>query len=432
MENEFDREIDVLLRDLNGAAKISVSESEHLDADEIAAFAENAVPQNARLRYITHFADCDSCRETLKNFAELENEFQPQTVQDESVVTNTIAAKTIAKTSFLDWFKLPVLAYATAAFTILIIGTVALFAILQSSENSQNSVARVEKINQVTTSNTSTTIYTEPRSEENKATQSNETASSGAAMSNSSASMSNTDAKDSNVSASVNQKSSRTENADKGKPTEKSGSSSFDGLNLQPSPKPTGTTRNARNNLDNADAEVLAQSENRIFNQSQNDDLNEGLFSQSQQMPQNQQTSPTQTAPSTALARKPQSSQNEAKKREAQDLMAAESSARDSSSGSRSVENLPLNGRAMGDKDLASKRTKSVAKSVATKQVNGKTFRRENNVWIDSNYNGKGTTNIVRGSDEYRKLDANVRSIAENLGGEVVIVVANGKAFRIR
>ena len=40
-------------------------------------------------------------------------------------------------------------------------------------------------------------------------------------------------------------------------------------------------------------------------------------------------------------------------------------------------------------------------------------------------------TNVARGSDAFRALDPAVRSMAEQLGGEV-IVVSKGKAYRIR
>lgn len=63
--------------------------------------------------------------------------------------------------------------------------------------------------------------------------------------------------------------------------------------------------------------------------------------------------------------------------------------------------------------------------------VGGKTFKRENNVWYDSVYRGQATTNVARGTNEYKKLDAGLRGIAENLGGTVVVVWKQ-KAYRIQ
>ncbi len=51
--------------------------------------------------------------------------------------------------------------------------------------------------------------------------------------------------------------------------------------------------------------------------------------------------------------------------------------------------------------------------------------------WIDSTYKGQSTTNISRGTNEYKKLDFGLRSIVENLGG-TVIVVWKEKVYRVQ
>lgn len=72
---------------------------------------------------------------------------------------------------------------------------------------------------------------------------------------------------------------------------------------------------------------------------------------------------------------------------------------------------------------------KSMANAETT-SVGGKTFNRSNNTWVDAAYKGQATTNITRGTSEYKKLDADLRRIAENLGG-TVIIVRKDKAYRI-
>src|ERR1044071_4689301 len=37
----------------------------HMDADEMNAYAEGALPEAARSRYFAHLADCDSCRKLV-------------------------------------------------------------------------------------------------------------------------------------------------------------------------------------------------------------------------------------------------------------------------------------------------------------------------------------------------------------------------------
>lgn len=66
-----------------------------------------------------------------------------------------------------------------------------------------------------------------------------------------------------------------------------------------------------------------------------------------------------------------------------------------------------------------------------TINVSGKTFNRRNNVWIDSKYKGQSTTNITRGTEDYKKLDSDLRQTVERLGGTVVIVW-KAKAYKIQ
>ena len=70
MEQGFDKEIDSLLRRGRGGATSRVAaegngggaEQTHLDADELSAFAEGALPSVARLAAAAHLADCAECR----------------------------------------------------------------------------------------------------------------------------------------------------------------------------------------------------------------------------------------------------------------------------------------------------------------------------------------------------------------------------------
>lgn len=65
MKEERNNEIDLLLRRLsgrNGESPRDDRNQTHLDADELSAYAENALPPAARARYTTHLAECTSCR----------------------------------------------------------------------------------------------------------------------------------------------------------------------------------------------------------------------------------------------------------------------------------------------------------------------------------------------------------------------------------
>jgi putative zinc finger protein len=67
MKQETKNEMDLLLRRLGRRDESTVSNAadEHLDADELSAYAENALPAAARARYTAHLAECSNCRKIL-------------------------------------------------------------------------------------------------------------------------------------------------------------------------------------------------------------------------------------------------------------------------------------------------------------------------------------------------------------------------------
>ena len=71
MRQETNNEIDLLLRRLsrrqNGSAPDGdlPADTDHLDADELSSYAENALPKAARARYTEHLAECSRCRELV-------------------------------------------------------------------------------------------------------------------------------------------------------------------------------------------------------------------------------------------------------------------------------------------------------------------------------------------------------------------------------
>src|SRR3954463_11220751 len=50
---------------LESAGTQDASSSAHMDADELNAYAEGALPEAARSRYFAHLADCDRCRKLV-------------------------------------------------------------------------------------------------------------------------------------------------------------------------------------------------------------------------------------------------------------------------------------------------------------------------------------------------------------------------------
>lgn len=124
MAVEFDKEIDALLRKARGID--AAPGSGHLDADEIAAFVENALPNTARQSFTTHLADCSRCRRIL-SVAMAVNE----------VEADVAIAAPIVDTTKVPWysklFKFPALSYALGGL-VLVFGGLFAFSVLRTSE----------------------------------------------------------------------------------------------------------------------------------------------------------------------------------------------------------------------------------------------------------------------------------------------------------
>ncbi len=67
----------------------------------------------------------------------------------------------------------------------------------------------------------------------------------------------------------------------------------------------------------------------------------------------------------------------------------------------------------------------------APRRVGGRSFSKKDGVWYDTAFRGQATINIRRGTDDYRRLDPGLRSIAETLGG-IVVTVWKEKTYRIQ
>ncbi len=84
MKQAENNEIEILLRGLaqreraaanaqsvpqSAKADLPVGTSTHLDADELSAYAENALPLATRARYTAHLVDCDNCRKIVSQLS---------------------------------------------------------------------------------------------------------------------------------------------------------------------------------------------------------------------------------------------------------------------------------------------------------------------------------------------------------------------------
>jgi len=71
-------------------------------------------------------------------------------------------------------------------------------------------------------------------------------------------------------------------------------------------------------------------------------------------------------------------------------------------------------------------------KAPETRSVGGRKFKHQGNAWVDAKFKSSmSVKSISRGSSEFEALDSGLRSIAQQLGGEVIVVWKN-KAYLIR
>lgn len=145
MELKFDKEMDALLRKAakSGAAAAPVLDS-HLDADEISMFAENALPETARPRVVSHMADCDRCRTILANVIVMNAE--DETV--EAAAPLTTADSVEVETQRASWLSglltTKTLAFGFGALALLFAGFLG-FAVIQNLNSGETQLAQADK-----------------------------------------------------------------------------------------------------------------------------------------------------------------------------------------------------------------------------------------------------------------------------------------------
>src|SRR5215468_2980401 len=120
MKSAGNNEIDLLLRRLGGRSggdsfdgNSGPEAGPHLDADELSAYAENALPQAARARYTEHVADCARCRQIVTQLAIAAGVSLPAV---EPVVGRSALAR-----FFASLFSSAVLRYAIPSLTAVVI-----------------------------------------------------------------------------------------------------------------------------------------------------------------------------------------------------------------------------------------------------------------------------------------------------------------------
>lgn len=389
----------------------------HLDADEMNAYAEGALPPATRARYTSHLADCDSCRAVVIDLTLAAQVAAEESRRDEHESASTSKSWWSAIAAAL--FAPPVLRYAVPAVLLLGVIVVALVATRDRSE--PQFVAQKEESKY--DSAASESAPTESSTAQSQPTQPNESA----GVANKPATPTgkteaDTPAKDARLDGTLqaNTNADRTSaapttepkpdlSAAEANPRERNERGVNDGIYAKEpkdAPPPPAASRPA--------SPVAGSS---IEEEKQNREQTTADTSDSKKK-------------ASELGRVSSSKAGEAEDKPSNKPLATDESASRQSgagqAGARTRARRSAN-RGADDNDRSDNSTE-------TRSVAGRRFRRQGDAWVDTAYSSsRSTINVARGSDQYRALAADepgIRSIAEQLGG-VVIVVLKGKAYRI-
>jgi hypothetical protein len=405
-----DSEMDVLLRRF---AKVGsgVKSTQHLDADELNAFAEGALPPAARSLYVSHLADCDDCRRVVGELAAASGRVQEIAVP----ASQRMPAETWWQ-RIGGLFAPSRLRYAAFAAVLIAVAGIGYTVWRQSHETSTGLESPSERVS---------------TSESTRAPQSVEPTSTGVAPTQSPEIAKNV-VTQSTPAPFLDQKQPRSTDVAPPPPPKPA-----DAVARNETAPSTGTTTRAAEPSANAAAPSYAppprveteRADNRSREQQNLGYLGgpqRGESTDKYKVVDDRSRGAGDSAKARDEDRARTGSDQPVAKEESKDVAAARkrSESRTATLASRS---------AAAERQEAPKSDKAGPPEEAdTRTVSGRKFKRQGNAWIDVKLKSSmSIQTISRGSEGFDKLDSGLRSIAQQFGGPVV-VVWKGKAYRIQ
>ncbi len=421
---------------------------EHPDADELTAFAENALPAAARTRYVAHLADCDACRQLAIALMPAENTASESAkhIPPQSVVA---AARPLWREKLAAFFALQGLRYAIPALAATLFLALIVGILVNRRQHTETLVASQEQTK-------TTAARTDSASSESEiATNSDTTANSADQMSGSS-SMSNmantTTAKTTtttttttnntaapargtiNANSSTTPKESHANSASRNDGNISGNTPSVANITQPPAARDKqnfddDAIRTPARNRANTDAAAPPSAATGNANMSAN---SAGVAAVQREREEVSVTSTNVAKASRSNASNSSSSNNAAQTSDSTsfstEARAADRRRATSPATTAAKNDLPLNGRAANNAAIG-------GASSPPRRINGRDFRRQGTRWIDAAYtSSQSTTNLARGSKQLRRLineEPGIGKITAQLDGEI-IVVWKGRAYRIR
>ena len=399
MSRESNKEIDVLLRKLSGKwngnsaadSNSAAGVDDHLDADELNAYAEQALPAATRARYTAHLADCGRCRKLVTQVS----------LSSTAVVSARAEEKAPSglKAFLASLFSPMVIRYAVPAMAVIIVVALAWIGVRRSSP-------RPELASNVVRTPAETAIN---RNEQPAAATSQPTS-------------------EGFTKQDVDQRGDVTKLENKQAGQKRQGNVGEEQVATAAAPAPPTTTTEVAKSTDD-------------------------LVKRPQ--PSEPAAAPATAPGSVAGAKPPSDAEKNEATRQKKDesALARDAKAKEEDRGAFQAAgqaNVSGPAKTQGGLDSQSERAAKLRaarreapskkvfgtreQETEVRSVGGHRFERRGQVWVDVLYESQSITNVSRGSEQYRALigdEPGMRTIAEELKGEL-IVVWKGRAYRIR
>jgi hypothetical protein len=410
-----DAQIDVLLRRYAGQSQTAAA-GEHLDADELNAFAEGSLPAAARSRYLSHLVDCDNCRQVVSQLA----------ISGGALVKTE--SETTTDTQGYSWWKrlsgffspLTLTSAALAAVLIVIAG-VGFFVMRQRAEptliaqRDQSKSAPENEVKPAGNQIPQTSSAPKSGGVENKQ----------APLASTSQASPGPDEiarldKPAEKPAAISKSAKEPEAPTNLPATAKKAEAGAAQMSPSYAPPPP---------LEGQRAETLSRTEQSPKSVGAVSGPRKGAPTDSFKVEDRARAAESEKdsrGGSDLAMNQPSASRRASDEKAKGPRRDAENNARNSNS------NQVLSDTARNQGIVSTNRVVGEEKPPEQRSVGGRKFRRQGNAWVDVKF--KTTMNlksISRGTDDFNNLDSGLRSIAQELGGEL-IVVWKGKAYLIR
>ncbi len=413
-----DSQINVLLKRYGGRAK-SGAAAEHLDTDELNAFAERSAPAAARSRYVSHLAECDDCR-TLAT--------QLSIAAGAAASAGAGAVETASGSLWqkLTWFFAPPLLRYAAFAALLVVAVGVTFLALRNQRSDSRLVAQNEQTNQTQASAVKQDDQAAPAAKQIAQTSASPSGIMLQPALPPSFDLKKDESKVADNAAAAPPKPQKEAVASANNPTLAGKKVEPVAVEQQPSfaPPPPGEAGRAQTkSLEERDAQRVAS-----------------VSGPRKSEPSDKLKTMDRSAGGISQTRAAEGDDNRARNNQTMANQPATNQNRTvfSNAEAPGAGNLAMNrsgnvvSAETAKKPATSVPRKDSDKATETRSAGGHKFRRQGNAWVDSKFKSSmSITNVARGSDAFRALDPAVRSMADQLGGEV-IVVSKSKAYRIR